>query len=434
MKYSLNQKRAIWSGILWSSAEGFTAFFLTAFALVFGATNAQIGIIASIPYLAVILTEIPGAKLMDFFPRKSITVVSIAFSRISWFLVILVPFLFEQSPVYFIILFYFLIKLMDLISDPPWVSLLADIVPEKSRGEYFGYRAMVVNSFSSLAALIGGFYLDFFPKENLNGFLSLFSVGVVLGVATSFAFNKIKDPRPYDGHRHSLKDFLSLRGELRSLCISAVCFNFATTIASPFFTVYMLKNLEMSYSLFVLATVLSTVTKIVSHPHIGRISDKYGDKPVAIISTMATAFVPLAFFFINKENIWLIIPAQIVSGLAWAGVDLSVFNLLLDKSNIDRRGIDIAEYNTITSVPMIIGPIVGGYIADNIVFIVSGIPLLFLIAFVLRLISSFTLFYITETRVKKSYQLRIVFRHLVAIHPLKELEHSFKVLKKGQLL
>lgn len=430
MKYNSNQKRVLLTGILGSISDSLTTFFLTAFALIFGATNAQIGIIAAIPYIAVIMMELPGAKLMDYFSRKSITFFSTFLSRIAWASIIIIPYIFKQSPVSIIILFYFIIKFLDMISDPPWISLLADIVPEKIRGRFFGFRNVLINTFSALAALIGGFYLDLYPKENLIGFLSLFTTGIIFGIGTSFVVKGIKEPKCLDKHHHSFKEFLSLKKELRQLSYSIICFNFATMIASPFFTVYMLKNLGMSYKFFVIATAIAAITKIISQSHIGKISDKYGDKPVAIISTMATSFVPLIYFFITPENIWLVIPAQIISGLAWAGVDISVFNLMLDKSDIERRSIDIAGYNTLTSIPMILGPIVGGYIADNVKIIYEGISLVFLTAFILRLLSSITLFRIKESRVKKEYSINFVLRHMIALHPLKEIEHTFRIFRR----
>ncbi len=430
MKYNSNQKKVLWTGALWSLSDGFTTFFLTAFALVLGATNEQIGIIASIPYIAVILTELPGAKLMDYISRKSITATSTFLSRTSWMLIIITPYLFKQSPLTFIIIFYLITKLIDMISDPPWISMLADIVPEKTRGRFFGYRNMLINTCGSLAALIGGFYLDLYPKENLTGFLTLFTTGIMFGLGTSLVVKRIKEPQCKAKHHHSLKEFLSLKKELRQLCISIMCFNFAATIASPFFTVYMLKDLELHYTFFVIATAIATTTKIISQPHIGKITDKYGDKPVAIISTFMTSLIPLTYFFITPSNTWLIIPAQIITGLAWAGVDLSVFNLMLDKSDVKRRSLDIAEYNTLISIPMIFGPIIGGYIADNITIIYSGIPLLFLITFALRLLSSLTLFKITETRIKKQYTINTVFRHMIAFHPIKEIEHTVRDAKR----
>ena len=434
MIYNKNQKRFLLAGSLWSIYDGFTTFFLTAFALIFGASNEQIGLIAAIPYLSVILTELPGAKLLEFISRKWISFFSIIFSRSFWVFIILIPFLFNKNPVLFIIIFYLLIKIVELVSEPAWISLMADITPEKIRGRYFGFRNMLINSFGSLAALIGGFYLDFYPKESFVGFLSLFFAGTLFGISTAIPVKNIKEPEFQDHHHHSLREFFSLKGELKVLCYSMFCFNFATMIASPFFTVYMLKNLEMSYRFFVIASIISTITKIIAQPHIGKISDRYGDKPVAIISTMATAFIPLIYFFITKEAIWLIIPAQILSGLAWAGVDISAFNLMLDKSNEKRRGLDIAEYTTFTSIPMVIGPIIGGFIADNVKLIFTGIPLLFLIAFFLRFIASLTLFHIKETRVKKEYPIMVVFKHFIALHPLKEIEYSFKIIRKRHWL
>lgn len=431
MKYNLNQKRFTLNGILWSIYDNLTIFFLTAFVLVLGATNEQIGLIAAIPYIAAVMTEIPGAKLMQYFSRKNITFVSFLTSRALWSLIAIAPLILQQSPTNFIIISYFIIKLTELISDPSRISLMADIVPAKIRGRYFGFRQTLINTFGPLAALIAGFYLDIYPKENLTGFLSMFAVGTLFGIASAIPIKKIKEPEQINNHYH-LKDFFTLKGEIRTLCYSMVFFNFSIMIASPFFTVYLLKNLEMNYIFFVITTSIAMVTKIISQQHIGKVCDKYGDKPVAIISTLMTSLIPLIYFFITPENTWLLIPAQIISGLAWAGVDLSIFNLVLDKTDLQRRSLDIAEYNTLTSIPMIIAPIIGGYLADNVNLIFTGIPLVFLIAFILRLTSSLTLFHIKETRIKKYYPIDQVFKHMIVLHPFKEIEHTFRAFRQNK--
>ena len=67
MKYTQNQKHLINSGALWAVYNGFTGAFLVAFALALGAPNIVVGILAAIPYLAIMLAEYPGAKLVEFY-------------------------------------------------------------------------------------------------------------------------------------------------------------------------------------------------------------------------------------------------------------------------------------------------------------------------------------------------------------------------------
>ena len=425
MARTKNQNYVLAEGGLWAIYDAFTAIFLTAFALALGASSTVIGIIGSIPYIAIVLAEMPGAKIVEFMSRKTITVITSAFGRLLWIGIALIPYLFKESPLAFVLCFYFLSRFVGYLSDPSWTSLVADVVPAKTRGEFFGIRYRLIGIASTVAFVLGGLYLDIFPKGDLFGFSSLFAAGIAVGLASVYMMSRIKEPIYPDHTRHRIKEFFTLKGELKTLAWIMALFNFAVFIASPLFAVYMLRELGMSYSFFAVASAIAVVAKIASYRHLGKLSDRLGDKPVAFISMLGTAVVPLIYLFVTKQNIWMIVPAQILSGIVWAGADITCLNLLLDFTNKKRRAFEVAEYQIFTTFPIIIASVLGGIIADNFVFILSGIPLVFAITIVLRVLSSLMVLKLKEPRVKKDYPLSYVFREMT-VHPIKGFEQRVR--------
>ncbi len=404
MKLTQNQKHLINSGALWAVYNGLTGAFLVAFALALGAPNIVIGFLASIPYVAILLAEYPGAKLVEFYSRKRICIVMLSISRLLWIPICLLPIFFRQHPLLTLVTYYFFIQFTEYIVDPAWVSMAGDIVPAKTRGKIFASRSVIMGIAGMITSVAAAAYLDLFPKDSVFGFSTMFAVGIVFGLWAVSTFGKIKEQEYPDHRHHSLKEFFRLDdGDFRKFVFIIVFFNFAVTIASPFFTVYMLKNLEMNYTLFMVAAAVATMSKILAQTQYGKICDRYGDKPVAIISFFGTALVPLAFMFITKDAYWFVFPAQIISGIFWAGADLSTFNLLLDLTGKEKRAVQVAEYSMITAIPIIIAPVIGGYIADNAALILTGIPLVFGISFILRAAASLLLFTIKEPRAKKEH-------------------------------
>ena len=65
----------------------------------------------------------------------------------------------------------------------------------------------------------------------------------------------------------------------------------------------------------------------------------------------------------------MLITAQIISGLVWAATDIARFNLMVGLTDAKKRAMQIAEYQFYTSTAMIAGPIIGGYISENFVWI-----------------------------------------------------------------
>lgn len=410
------------NGALWAAYEGLTSAFLAAFALALGASNTVIGILSAMPPIAGILGQIPGTKLIEYFGRKKVYVILSSISRILWVFIILTPYYFKQYPLLVVVVIYFLIRLIEYTTDPAWATTAADIIPAKTRGKIFGTRNIFLVSGLTISSVAGAIYLDIFPKNSVYGFTSMFAVGIIFGIMSILQFARIKPPQYSDHKHHCLKEFFTQK-KVRPFISIIFFFNFASAIASPLFTVYIIKTLGLSYKIFIGTVVISSLMKIISNRHLGKLTDRYGDKPVAVLSIIGTALVPLLYLFTTLETLWILIPAQIISGIAWAGADISLFNLLLDFTEPKKRAVQISNYIMITSIPLIFAPIIGGILADNIhYFILSGIPFVFFVSTILRFVSAWFMMQIKEPRAQKEYKLWFVFKRAITIHPEKYAE------------
>ncbi len=417
-----NLKYVVWSGSSWAIFDALTASFLVVFAVALGASNTFVGVLTAVMYLAALVAELPGAKLLDFFSKKIIVAMTGILGRLGWVLVAFVPFLTDR-PLVWLIVVYAYIRLVELLGEPGWVALVADVIPERMRGVVFGKRNMMIGLSGFVASLLAGFYLDLFPKESFVGFSSLFITGAVWAFLTWFCVLQIQEPREKDHLHHSFADAFSFSPTLWRFTMVCAVFYFAVMIASPFFTVYMLRDLGLSYKWFVIAGGFATLARVLSQYHFGRLVDRVGDRSVALVCMVGSALVPLSFAFITKETWFLIIPAQVISGVVWAGVDLAIFNLLLDYTDERRRAAQSALFNMIISVFHILGPLVGGLIADTwMMGSWVGIPLVFVIASVLRLGTSVLLISLPEVRVKQKYSFGMVVRQIFSLHPSKGFE------------
>src|SRR3989344_2138179 len=157
---SLNQKTnqtvLLSSSALWSLYDGMTSVFLVAFALELGASNVVVGLLGALPWLANILTQIPGAQLVEHHSRKTIIMGFGFFNRVLWIPILLSPLLIKE-PLMAVVVFFLLAKLAETIMDPSWASLMADIVPAKIRGKFFSKRFTLIGIFGMSAMLFGGF-------------------------------------------------------------------------------------------------------------------------------------------------------------------------------------------------------------------------------------------------------------------------------------
>jgi MFS family permease len=415
---------------LMAAFNGLTSVYLVAFALVLGASNIMIGLLGALPYLANLITQIPAARLVQILTRKKIIVTFEFLSKIFWVPLLLSPFIFTD-PIIFIIIFYLITKICESFTTPALTTLIADSIPSQTRGEFISQRQKLINLFGMISMILAGLWLQQFPKESPLGFAIMFALGALLGIIGAFVYKKVDEPEYSDHDHHTIKEFFTLNGEMKKFVVFQILFNFSFMIASPFFAVYMLKNLNIGYEFYGIASAATTLSVILTSQYIGKLTDKYGDKPVAIIGHFGVAAVPLLYLAVTTQNIWLLIPVQLISGAMWAATDIATINLLIGLSDSKKRAIQIAEYTFYTSIPLIIAPIVGGWITEHVtIWMLSGIPLIFVASAILRLVTASLLFRIKEPRQDHEYPAVHVFMEAMHFHPNKGIRYSINVVKR----
>ena len=194
MKLNRDQKRLMYSGALWALYEAFNAGFLVVFALAMGASNTVVGVLGALPSIAMVLMELPGAKMVEYVRRKTLFVIGTGLSRLAWVLIILTPYLFTEHTLWFVGGFFFLVRCFEYTADPAWSSWAADLVPDRIRGAFWGNRNMLVSFCGMVASLAGGAYLDLFPKSSFTGFATLFGFGIIIGLCSTWMQARVREP------------------------------------------------------------------------------------------------------------------------------------------------------------------------------------------------------------------------------------------------
>ncbi len=431
MKQETKDKRnLLYNGVTWSMADAFTIPFIVPLSIALGASKVVIGLISSLQNLGLLLSQVPGCEVVWVVrKRRAVNNACEFLAKSSWLLIVLIPFLPADSLLTVLLIAVFLSSFFVNLSYPAWTSLIADVVPKAIRGRYFAKRNMYMGLASIFVTLFVGFYLDLFPKGDLAGFSSIFLFGFISGMVAITYFSKIKGIKLVLP-QHCFRDYLNISGNFRRFLVFIAFFNFAYMFASPFFAVYMLENLHMDYAMYVMFTAISAFSGLVSQKHWGRLLDRFGDRPITFIGIVGAALVPFFYIFINQDNLLLLIPVQMLSGITWAGLGLVTFSMFLDTTDDKRRLVQTADYYVISTLPMVFAPLMGGYIAEHYAFLLSGIPLIFLISGVLRLGSIALLRGVREQHIAREYNTSYVFRQFVTVHPVRGLAHEIRVANK----
>jgi MFS family permease len=361
-------------GLFASLSDNLVAGFLELFLLSYGVSNGIIGLNTSIANLCAAFSIIPGALFISkVSSRKRLVVITGGvIGRFGLLAISAVPFLAGDSAtaVVCLVCLNAIRTTMNNFNNPAWTSMVADLVPPLSRARYFGKRNIAVIAASIIAAPIAGAVI-----KSLSGVVGLpqlgyqaiFLLSFAVGLLSTASFSSIPNqavseasaPRPQG---FPLRALLKDR-HFAGFVLSALVWNIALQISAPFFNVYLVSGLGANAAAVGFLTAVSSFTTLFGQLAFGRITDKRGDVFVLVATGLVIPLLPLSWILVDA---WpQIIAINVASGLVWAGYNLANFNILLKITPDDHRPEATAIYQTVVAASAVVGPIIGGAIADS---------------------------------------------------------------------
>lgn len=390
-------------------SDGMGSRYISPFALSLGATTAQIGLLSSLPTLFGNFTQIFSSRAMEKFSRKKIIVLFTTLQALFWLAVLFAGVLFfiiktnSFVSVSFLIIAYTLLVAFGAFISPIWSSWMKDLVDPDKSGKYFGTRSKIIGFVSLISMLVGGFVLDYFKGTKVfAGFFILFAICFLARLISSQLFRKKYEPdlKIEKDYHFSLWQFIKKmrHNNFGKFVIAISLMNFAVNIASPFFAVYMLKNLGFSYLIYTIVVISSIVGNLIFMPLWGRFADRYGNVKTIKISAFLTTFVPLlwfASFFLFKAGTGLIlflIFTELYSGAVFSGFSLTTGNFIYDAVTRQRMALCTSYFNVLNGIAVFLGATFAGILASraDLIFGISIFLAIFLVSGILRLLFSLT--------------------------------------------
>lgn len=147
------------------------------------------------------------------------------------------------------------------------------------------------------------------------------------------------------------------------LHLSTLIFFMGGMIVSPIISPYALSLGADAVIIGLLSSITSAVT-ILLRPYAGLIVDRGKRFETLILGTMLSCIATLIYF--SSNNIWMFAIGRIFSGLAAAFFMPASISTAIDLSPPDRIGETLGWRSTMFGVSQLLGPGIGGYLADLI--------------------------------------------------------------------
>lgn len=388
---------SVLDGSCYSAMVGFGESIFSMFAVFLKATSFQLGLIGSLPQTLGSFFQIFARKMLSKFPsRKSYVLV---FALLQALCFIPLPFayvFFRENAFIYVLILISLYYISGMLISPAWTSWMGDLVPENVRGSYFGKRNAITSAVSFLTMLIGGLILSYFTKSPIVGFTILFVLAAFMRFCSwTFLSLQLEPPSQSVSHNSvTMKEFLS-EADMQNYGIFILIgclMNIAVYVAAPFFIVYMRNDLGYSYTLITIVNAVAILAKFLFNPLWGKICDRFSSQKVFTLCAFIMPAVPILWVF-SPSLVWIIF-AQVFSGFAWSGWEISSANFIFEMVPKNKRVSSSSYMNLFAGIGIFIGGLLGGLMISSIHldphrFIWSQYFLVFLVSGILRYAVSF---------------------------------------------
>jgi MFS family permease len=349
--------------------------FLTAMVLLLNANNFQIGLLAGLPTITNVFQLLSVWLVRRFNNRRSVTVISSLLARTPLLIIGLLILVFKSIPVETVIFILFFHYFFGSVAGPCWNAWMKDLVPERSLGDYFSRRTSYTQILNIILGLLTAFIVDYTKNHRitaeLNVYAGLFIAGGMAGIISALCLSATPEPlaRRTAGNILNILQRPLRDQNFRHLLIFNSAWVFAINIATPFFVVFMMKQMGLSITYIIGYNIISQICSILTVRMWGRFADNYSNKTIIAICAPLYILTLVGWCYVGiythaYMNLFLLLVIHAGMGISNAGINLSLTNISLKLSPSEESVVYLSTKNIITALFSFIAPLIGGYLAD----------------------------------------------------------------------
>ena len=356
---------------------------LPLFAMFLGAGPEAIGLAVGISTVTGIFFKLPAGALSDIIGRRRTMLAGLCFFAV-------IPFTYFFINTYNqLVIVRFLHGFATAVYGPVAMAVVADVAAER-KGEMLSWFSSVAILGTLAGAPVGGFILAFLGTEGHSNtaFNVVYGIVAITGLASLALGAKIllKDEilSAQGGLKARLTTFSTgireVAGDKRIVVTSAMegVQNMSMGALEAFLPVYAVSVVGLNPLQAGLLWGGQIATTMLAKPIMGRISDKFGRKPLIIAGLLCCA---LPFASIPAlTSFWSLMLACLVFGLGEALVTSSSAAMVADLCKARHYGTAMGVFGTIFDIGHASGPIIGGLLVGafgyQIAFILIALVLI----------------------------------------------------------
>lgn len=371
-----------------------TGAVLTAWALYAGAGPFAIAGLQAIGTGGQILHG-PAGFITSRFGRRRVALFALPAARLVWLPLAFAAFAGVSTSTLLLLLFAVtaVSSALQVLGTNAWSVWLGDVVPTRFRGRFFGARNAFATGGAAAASLAAALLLDGGEQSRP---IALPLLGVLLAASGIWSArlllkhaertNVADAPPSVDVYLQALAD-----PRARRLLIYQLIWGFAIAPGVAFFSLHVLDDLGGSFALLAGHAVIMALVRVATAPLWGRAVDRFGPRPVLVVSSAAVATTPLLWIWCGPDFLWPLLLDAVIAGFVWGGHAIASFDLPLEVAPRPKRAYYLALFAMATGLGFIASSLLSGWAASVLPARwhgLSNLELIFVASSALRLSSS----------------------------------------------
>ena len=306
--------------------------FWTGLLLLLSADDSFIGTLSMISSAAN-MTQCLAPMLLERFPKRKKLLMTMRSTvyLINVLLIGLIPLcpVSQQVRLYMVGLGVLIVNLISAFASPGLSIWHIQSIPNNTRSGYFTAVTMTVGAVVAICNLLGGILVDAFAARDMQyaGLMILRGIALVLCVVELLLYSKIKEyPYENSGSSFTLKDLVTKPFKEKKYLLTVsltLLWNITANLPGSYYTVYLLKNVQFSYSHITLINMLNVPVVLFLTPVWRKVLSKYGWFKTLYMSIFLYAVHYLLLALVTPTTTWVYPISQIYAYVFAIGINLS---------------------------------------------------------------------------------------------------------------
>ncbi len=353
----------IGDGAAYSVMVGLGETYVAAFVLAIGLGQVAAGLVAAVPMLAGSVLQLVSPRAVQWFGSHRRWVVMCASFQALSLLPLAVGAWTHTIPGTAVFACVTLYWGAGMAAAPAWNTWVGRLVPGVLRARFFARRSRVSQAAVFIGFAAGGIVLHLAAQRGdpLPGFMLVFLAAAGFRAISAWMLARqseasmVADTYVHVGGLEFVRRLM--HGSDGRLLIFIISLQAAVQLAGPYFTPFMLGQLEFSYVQYVTLIAASFLAKFVALPVFGKLAQHHGPRWICTLG--ALGIVPISGLWTLAHAFPYLLALQCLSGMAWAAYELGSFLLLFETIPERERTSMLTLFNLVHAIATVVGALIG---------------------------------------------------------------------------